>query len=194
VKTVRNGRQGNVKLVVESAAFGLGYAAVLVWVGSALVASFSDYEALPYWPAIPHLRTDTSGVLAFAVSFVSLVVSRYLQLRRRSAAPVEPVEPVERTPGVSLVQAVAESAVVLATGLVLYLSVNAVTHPFTLTLQLTHLWPWPSEGTVRVLALGICLVAVAVSRYLRATASPGNPAPTAPGASDDKAHVSAYRR
>jgi len=191
VKTVRNGRQGNVKLVVESAAFGLGYTAVLIWVGSALVASFSDYEALPYWPAIPHLRTDTAGVLAFAVSFVSLVVSKYLQLRRRSAAPVEPVE---RTPGVSLVQAVAETAVVLATGLVIYLSVNAVTHPFTLTLQLTHLWPWPSEGTVRVLALGICLVAVAISRYLRATASPGKPTPTVPGATDDKAHVSAYRR
>jgi hypothetical protein len=69
------------------------------------------------------------------------------------------------------VQAVAETAVVLSTGLVIYLSLNAVTHPVTLTIQLTHLWPWPSEGTVRVIALGICLVAVAVRRYLRATAS-----------------------
>src|SRR6202044_1935170 len=96
------------------------------------------------------------------------VLSRYLQLSRRSGAPVEPVA---RTAGVTLVQAVAETAAVLATALVVYLSVNAVTHPVTLRLQLTHLWPWPSEGTVRVIALAICLVAVASSRYLRATAN-----------------------
>ncbi len=71
----------------------------------------------------------------------------------------------------------AETALVLATALVAYLSMNAVTHPETLRLQLTHLWPWPSEGTVRVIGLGICLVAIAVSRYLRVTASrPGQAA------------------
>jgi hypothetical protein len=188
VKSVRNRRQSNVRLMVESAAFGLGYTAVLIWAGSALVASFSDGEASPYWPAIPHLRTDTTGVLAFAVAFVSLVVSKYLRLNRRSATPVKPVV---RTPGVTLVQAVAETAVVLATGLVIYLSVNAVTHPWTLTLQLTHLWPWPSEGTVRVLALGICLVAVATSRYLRATASQPSQTATVPETTNDKAGVSA---
>jgi hypothetical protein len=154
VKSVRNRRQSNVRLMVESAAFGLGYTAVLIWAGSALVASFS----------------------------------KYLQLNRRSAAPVKPVV---RTPGVTLVQAVAETAVVLATGLVTYLSVNAVTHPWTLTLQLTHLWPWPSEGTVRVLALGICLVAVATSRYLRATASRPSQTATVPETANDKAGVSA---
>jgi hypothetical protein len=85
---------------------------------------------------------------------------------------------VARAPGVQAVQAIAETAVVLGTGLVSYLSLNAVTHPVTLTLQLTHLWPWPSEGTVRVIALGFCLAGVATSRYLRATASrPGRAAP-----------------
>ena len=44
-------------------------------------------------------------------------------------------------------------------------------HPATLNIQLTHLAPWPTEGTVRVLALGACLVAVATRRYLRATAT-----------------------
>ena len=58
--------------MVESAAFGLGYTAVLIWSGSALVASFTDYEATPYWPAIPDLRTDTTGVIAFAAAIVSL--------------------------------------------------------------------------------------------------------------------------
>jgi hypothetical protein len=164
---VRNSSQSNRKLVVESVAFGLGYTAVLIWSGSALVASFTAGESAPYWPAIPHLRTDTTGVLAFAVAAVTLVLSRYLQLSRRTDAPAQPVA---RSAGVLAMQAVAETAAVLATALVVYLSINAVTHPATLRLQLTHLWPWPSEGTVRVIALAICLTAVATSRYLRATA------------------------
>jgi hypothetical protein len=182
---VRRRSLDNRKLVVESAAFGLGYTAVLIWSGSALVASFTGGEANPYWPAIPHLRTDTTGVIAFAVAIVSLVVSRYLQLRRRNGVGVEPVgRPPARPAGVLAVQAAAETAAVLSTALVAYLSLNAVTHPITLTLQLTHLWPWPSEGTVRVIALGICLVAVATSRYLRAAASRPGRAAAVPGKAD----------
>ena len=157
--------------MVESVALGLGYAALLIWGGSALVAAFSPYESFPYWPAIPHLRTDTSGVLAFAVSAVSLTVSKYLELRRRGRAGGLPATPVARPAGVLAVQAVAEAAVVCATGIVIYLSLNAVVHPWSLRVQLTHLWPWPSEGTVRVIGLAVCLVAVATRRYLRATAT-----------------------
>jgi hypothetical protein len=76
------------------------------------------------------------------------------------------------------VQAVAETAAFLGTGLVIYLSLNAALHPWTLRIQLSHLVPWPSEGTVRVIALGVCLVAVATSRYLRATAAWPRPAAT----------------
>jgi hypothetical protein len=160
--------------VVESAAFGIGYTAVLIWAGTALVASFTGGEASPYWPAIPGLRTDTTGALAFGLAIVGLVLSKYLQLERRKDPPARPAP---RPAGVNLVQAVAESAVFLSTGVVIYLSLNAVTHPFTLRLQLTHLLPWPSEGTVRVIALAVCLAAVAVTRYLRATAGPpGHPA------------------
>ena len=68
------------------------------------------------------------------------------------------------------VLAVADIAMFLGTAMVIYLSCNAFTHPVTLNIQLTHLLPWPSEGTVRVLALGVCLVSAAVRRYLRATA------------------------
>jgi hypothetical protein len=174
VSIVRTRSQGRRKLVVESVAFGLGYTAVLIWSGAALVASFTGGEANPYWPAIPGLRTDTTGVIAFAVAIVGLLVSRYLQLRRRNDPAAKPVA---RPAGVVAAQAVAETAAFLGTGLVIYLSLNAVTHPFTLRLQLTHLWPWPSEGTVRVIGLGICLAAVAATRYLRATAGPpGQPA------------------
>jgi hypothetical protein len=76
--------------VVESAVFGLGYTAVLIWSGSALVASFTDYEATPYWSATPDLRTDTTGVIAFAAAVVSLMGSKYLQPRRRNGAPAQP--------------------------------------------------------------------------------------------------------
>jgi hypothetical protein len=182
VSSVRSGNQGKRGLVVESAALGLGYVAVLVWGGSALVGSFGYDDAFPYWPAIPHLRTDTAGFIAFAVAIVSLVVSKYLQLRRRNSTVGQPpAQPVARAAGILAVQAVAETAAFLGTGLVIYLSFNAVMHPWTLRIQLTHLLPWPSEGTVRVTALAICLVSVATSRYLRATASRPGPAATVLG-------------
>jgi hypothetical protein len=180
VSSVRTRNQGKRKLVVESVAFGLGYATVLVWVGAAFVGSFGyNDDAYPYWPAIPHLRTDTAGFIAFAIAIVSLVVSRYLQLRRRNGLPARPPAQLAARPaGVLAVQAAAETAAFLGTGLVIYLSLNAALHPWTLRIQLSHLVPWPSEGTVRVIALAICLVAVATSRYLRATAAGSRPAAT----------------
>ena len=171
MSSVRTRSQDNRRLVVESVALGLGYAAFLIWVGSAFVGSFGDFNgAYPYWPAIRHLRTDTAGFFGFAVAIVCLVISRYLQLGRRNGAPAERVARL-RPARVLAVQAVADVAALLGTALVIYLSVNEATHPWTLPIQLTHLLPWPSEGTVRVIALGVCLVAVAVRRYLGATAT-----------------------
>jgi hypothetical protein len=184
----------NQKLIVESAAFGLGYSAVLIWIGSAFVGSFGDFDdAYPYWPAVKGLRTDTAGALAFAVAVVTLVLSRYLQLRRRGTAPVRTAE---RAPAVLAVQAVADVALVLATAVVIYLSANAAMHPWTLPIQLTHLAPWPSEGTVRVTALGVCLLAAAARRYLRATDGPLAPPQAAgthePAGTHAKADIAAW--
>lgn len=188
MRSVRTKSQANGKLGIESVAFGAGYTAMLIWVGAALVASFGGGLANPYWPVIPFLRTDTAGDLAFVVAIVSLVVSRYLQLRRRRAAPAQPAA---RPAGLVMVQAMAETAAVLGTAVVIYLSFNAVTHPETLALQLTHLLPGPSEGTVRVIALGICLVAVATSRYLRATAPRQSQPARVPENTDAKTGVTA---
>lgn len=189
VSSVRTRTQDNRRLVVESVAFGLGYIAVLIWIGSALVGSFGYDDAYPYWPAIPHLRTDTAGAIGFAVAIVTLTVSKYLELRRRSDVPppVAPTAPAPRSAGVLAVQAAAETAAVLSTALVIYLSCNAFMHPWTLRIQLTHLLPWPTEGTVRVIALGICLLAVATRRYLRATAN----RPSRAAAVPEKASIAA---
>lgn len=160
-------------LAAEAAAFGVGYTSVLCWASTCLVATFGGASlANPYWPVLPWLRTDTTGVIAFALAAVTLAVSKYLRLRRVQGGAVAR-HPVRRTAYVHAVQAVAETAAVLATALVTYLSLNVVTHSVTLRLQLTHLWPWPSEGTVRVIALGICIVSVATTRYLRSAASSG---------------------
>jgi hypothetical protein len=163
--------RNNRGLALEAAAFGVGYTSVLCWASTCLVATFGGAPlASPYWPVLPWLRTDTTGVIAFALAAVSLVISRYLRLRRIGAGAVAR-PPVTRPAYVHAVQAVAETAAVLATALVAYLSLNVVTHSVTLRLQLTHLWPWPSEGTVRVIALGICVVSVAATRYLRSAAN-----------------------
>jgi membrane protein implicated in regulation of membrane protease activity len=176
------------KLLIESVAFGLGYAATLIWIGSAFVGSFGDFDdAYPYWPAIHGLRTDTAGAIAFAVAVVTLVPSRYLQLRRRAAGPraaAPAAVTAEGSAGTAAVLAVADVAAVLGTGVVIYLSVNAAMHPWTLPIQLTHLLPWPTEGTVRVVALVVCLAAMAARRYLRSVETPGGerPAPEQPAA------------
>jgi hypothetical protein len=154
---------------------------LLIFGGAALVAAFSNNESDPYWALIPALRTDTSGFLAFAVALVSLPVSRYLELRRRGDRGDTPVRPVSRSARVHAVQAVAEAALVLGTGLVIYLSLNAVTHPSTLEV---HLASRPSEGTVRVFGLFVCLAAVATRHYLRATAT--RPADVVPPAENPR--------
>ena len=85
---------------------------------------------------------------------------------------------------------VAETVAVLATGLFVYLSFNAITHPGSLLLHITHLLPWPAEGTVRVVSLVLSACSFGVWRYLRARyrwlpdrAQPvASPDPVAPGA------------
>ena len=155
---------GRRRLAVEALTAGLAFAALLGWASTALVGSFRGQD-LPgrYWQPIP-VRTDTSGFIAFVVAAICLAASEYLRLRRRrEAAPGGPPGPAA-----TLALAVAETVAVLATGLFVYLSFNAITHPGSLVLHITHLLPWPAEGTVRVEALLLCACSAALWRYLRA--------------------------
>jgi hypothetical protein len=182
-------------LTVEAAAAGLAFGSLLEWASTALVGSFRPLDlADPYWRGVPWLRTDTSGFAAFIVAAVCLLTSEYLRLRRRrpaaSAGAVPPVASAGAAPptapgavppvasagaapptapggAVLLAMAAAETVAVLATGLFGYLSVNTVTHPATQQLQATHLLSWPTEGTLRVAALLLCIVSFGMVRYLR---------------------------
>jgi hypothetical protein len=172
-------------LAVEAVTAGLAYGGLLCWASTALVGSFRD-QYLPdrYWQPIP-LRIDTTGFIAFLAAAAGLVISEYLRLRRRRQTATAPPP---RQPATMLL-AVAETVAVLATALFVYLSFNALIHPATLRLHITHLLPWPAEGTVRVEALLLCACSVALWRYLRARHRWGpdqarpvaGPGPVAPG-------------
>jgi hypothetical protein len=172
-------------LAVEAAAAGLAFGALLQWASTALVGSFRPEDlADPYWRGVPWLRTDTSGFAAFIVAAVCLLSSEYLRLRRRRwpasrAAEAPPTGPPPTAPrGVAvLAVAASETVAVLATGLFGYLSVNAVTHPATLQLQATHLLSFPTEGTLRVVALLLCVVSFGLLRYLRPRIAAGREPP-----------------
>jgi hypothetical protein len=166
---------------LEAWATGLAYGAGLCWASASLVASFRPGDlGAPYWSGLPALRTDTIGIAAFVAVAASFAVSEYLRLRRfqrptlASAADRGrldvPLSPSQSIGSVLLfASTLAKTLAVLATGLVVYVSVNAVTHPATLLLRATHLATWPSEGTLRVDALIVSTCAVAVLRYVRAT-------------------------
>lgn len=169
------------QLVIEAWAVGVAYAAGLCWISVCLVATFHPNDlSFPYWRDIPGLRTDTCGIVAFCVTAVCLGTSEFLRLQRRRGVLSTPGPRARELPnGWSLTAlATSETVAVMATGLVVYLSANAVTHPVTLNIQAMHWASWPTEGTLRVIALGLCLGSVTVLRYLLAGAMPVAP-PTA---------------
>jgi hypothetical protein len=167
-------RQRSTLRVIEALAVGLGFGGLLCWASTSLVGSFRPAELPdPYWADFPWLRTDTLGIIAFAIAAVCLPVSEYLRLRRRAANPSRLRErATDERPARSeraailATRAVAEAAAVLATLLFGYLSVNAITHPATLLIHATHLLAWPSEGTLRILALLLAICAFSTLRFI----------------------------
>jgi len=154
--------------VVESVAAALALVAGLICFGSFLVGSFHPGRlARPYWPEVGGLRTDTAGVLAFAVLVITVAVSETLRVsRRRLRAPGEGGDRIPISSVATVATGVAAAVWVGSIGLVVYLSVNALTHPATLAIQATHFAKWPTEGTLRVLALAATAVATAWLRLV----------------------------
>jgi hypothetical protein len=151
--------------LLECIATGVAYAAALCLLGAFLVASFRPNNlGQPYWSEIRRLRTDTSGVLSFGVVALALVVSEYCRLGRRRRG-VDPGPVIARRKSEPFTTAVAEVVALLSSALVVYLSVNAVTHPATLLIRVTHFVSWPTEGTLRVVALFLSGCSVAWLRF-----------------------------
>jgi hypothetical protein len=157
------------RLAVEAVAVGLAYGGGLCWASTCLVASFRlQLLGNPYWSALPGLRTDTCGALAFVVAAIGLAISEYLRLQRRQGRVAAwSQRPQAHNGARSAAMAGAETVTALSTGLVAYLSVNAVTHPYTLAVRATHFVSWPTEGTLRVLALFACVASLGLTRYFR---------------------------
>jgi hypothetical protein len=156
---------------LQALALGLACGVGLCCANVCLVASF-DPTALstPYWKGVPGLRTDTCGIAALLAAAICFTTSEYLRLRRlRQGLPGR-----RRPTGATglVVRAISETVAIVATGLVIYVSVNSVTHPATLDLQASHLATRPTEGTVRVVALLLCTCSVTVLRYLQIGSAP----------------------
>jgi hypothetical protein len=161
-------RKESRRLALEALTLGLAYGAGLCLISVCLLASFRpNHMAVPYWSDFPALRSDTAGILSFLAVAVFLPTSQFLRLRRESSGGTATHYP----PGKDLVNtaalAIAETAVILGTVVNMYLAVNDVTHPITMSMASTHLTPWPTEGTLRVIALFICVVSVSMVRFLR---------------------------
>jgi hypothetical protein len=155
----------NRRLAVEAATTGLAFGSGLCWATTCLVASFRPHDlADPYWHGIRGFRTDTCGFVAFILTAFSLALSEYLRLQRQQDSRVGSAS--ASSPGQLAALAVSETVAVLSTGLVAYLSVNVVTHPATLNIRATHFAPWPTEGTLRVIGLALCVGSTAALRYL----------------------------
>lgn len=180
-------RRARRQSAVEATAAGLAFGSGLCWVSTGMVASFRPGNlADPYWTYLPDLRTDTCGIAAFAVLAVSLTASEYL--RRSRGRPLGADEHIDRRSVIAALS-VAWTVAVLGTAIVVYISVNAVTHPATLDIAATHVLSWPTEGTLRVAALVLVSCAAAVLRLARASGSR-----LMPEATHSERHDSSIRR
>ena len=156
-----------VRRCIEGGVSGLAYSSGLVALSAFLVGSFRPQELhQPYVGHLAWLRTDTLGIVSFFVATIGLAASGFLRhtyrVTLRSAT-------VGRSPGSIrlFITVVARALVAAGTTLVVYISINAVTHPVTLGLQATHLLSWPTEGSLRAISLIVVAFAVAIDRSLR---------------------------
>jgi hypothetical protein len=148
----------------EGVATGLASGCTLVALSAFAVGSFRPTELpSPFWVQLGGLRTDTVGVICFFGATAAYAVSEFFRWSRNStrrAAHVAPAAGGIRAIVLGAARAVTAAGVVL----VAYLSINAVTHPWSLVLPATHLASWPTESTLRVAAILAVTVAAGIAR------------------------------
>lgn len=151
--------------VVEGALTGLATGSALVVAGALAAGSVRPSELpAPYWVRLGWLRTDTLGVICFFVATLAFTASESLRLSRAATRPTS--APADAPTGQTqvLTLAAARALTAAAALLVVYVSVNAVTHPRSLDLPATHLGSWPTESTLRVAACAVVTVAAGIAR------------------------------
>jgi hypothetical protein len=154
--------------VVEGALTGLATGSALVAAGALAVGSLRPSELpTPYWVRLGWLRTDTLGVVCFVIATLAFTASESLRLSRTATRPTSAPADASSGPTHVLTLAAARALTAAAAVLVVYLSVNAVTHPRSLDLPATHFGSWPTESTLRVAACVVVTIAAGIARTKR---------------------------
>ena len=132
---------------------------LLGWIYVAAYAAAYPHElSVPIAAAVP-VRRDTFGALAFAVSALAAILlqARTGRVWARRDVPVR-----------GLIRAVLNTVAWYGVMVWAYLCVNSMTHPRTMSMQLTHFVSWPSEGSTAVASFA----ASAAALYLVRSADP----------------------
>jgi len=128
---------------------------LLGWIYVAAYAAAYPHDLSTRIAAAVPMRRDTFGAVAFAASAAAAIVlrARTGRLWERRSAPAR-----------GLIRAVLNT--VAGYGLLVwaYLCVNSMTHPWTMSMQLTHFVPWPSEGSTAVAGFAASAVALFLAR------------------------------
>jgi hypothetical protein len=126
----------------------LQWSAFATWAYVAAMAVIAPMYLQINFEAVLPVRTDTIGTLAFAASGGLLWLTGLGTVRRWSD--------LRYLRGVA---SATRSVAFHAGAAWLYVSGNSISHPATLYLHLTHLFPWPSEGTFAVTCLIVGIIA-----------------------------------
>jgi|SoiMethySBSTD1v2_1073268.scaffolds.fasta_scaffold1040796_2 hypothetical protein len=120
-----------------------------VWLYVAIVAALKPTElARPLWAVFPW-RQDTVAAVCFAVSAAACLAARVVVQRRTNAG-------LSRR---AFAEACLRTLLVYSGLVAVYLCANAITHPSTLDMPLTHFMSWPTEAV----ALATSMICVAAS-------------------------------
>jgi len=134
----------------------LQWSALATWAYVAAMAVVAPMYLRLNFEAVLPVRTDTLGVLAFAASVGLLWLTGLGTVRLQSN--------LRHLRGLA---SAARSVALHAGAAWLYVSANSISHPATLYLHLTHLVPWPSEGTFAVTCFVVGIISGIVYFVLR---------------------------